>query len=481
MVCLGARLQRGTLFWLVIAFISVLIAAGLWVLGIVLPAGGMPAKGWAVLICSGDIPDRDIRERLENGGFGGLISESGQWVLLDSFSRMEQVPLDEYETRVLPFDPRNDGYAEKLRSLFVRDDTRFVYIPLGSLALANPAKTERKLAAALGAIPYALEYHAGDAMGAGSGLPPVYVLALFCFAACTFFIMRPLRLELKPHLTSLIPCLPLLAPLALGGAVGFALASLLAGFAVLLAGNWFESRRRYVLPKLLAFFLLLFCGVLAFFSGLSPVFTLVVIILFCSVLFFSLWNVSRKTAIADRFDRFIASVFSPGHRRFSPVPILVRRSSGFCFSWVMLPFAAAALVLVLIHRIAVSAPADFTTVIPPAMPPGVTLVTEADYAAHYMFQSVFSVKSLYAPERAGMSNYQFAPDGLPVYAGFAAVELPPHIPPFPLADFFQSFYATTRHGSLFPELLLVLVPLLFILPSRFFARGLRKSGLILSS
>ena len=125
--------------------VSLIASIGFWMLGAALTPAESGAYG--ALVCGGDVPDREIRQRLEARGFTGIVSESGQWVLIDRFGSVERVPLDEYPARIMPFDPRNDGYAQKLRSLFVRDEQRFIYIP-------RTVGIESRLAAALEDIPF---------------------------------------------------------------------------------------------------------------------------------------------------------------------------------------------------------------------------------------------------------------------------------------------------------------------------------------
>jgi len=459
-------------FRLFVAFISLLGAAGLWALGaLLLPAGGQ--GDYAVLICDAAIPDRELRERLEDQGFSGLVSESGQWVLLDTFGSIERIALDEYHTRVLPFDPRNDGYAEKLRSLFVRDGKRLVYIPLGS---ALPASIEKKLAAALGDIPFSLIYPASD-------VSAFWVLLLFCLAAGALAAVRPLREILQPNAGRLLPCLLALAPLARGGAAGFALISLLAGFAALLTGPCYEQlilpRLRRLRPRsgtfvqcqLLPPLLLICCGIIIIFTRISPVFALLVMVFFCGIAAFSLWGAYWDSAAVANggvatggfWVRLFFEQPQWEHRRFSPVPILVRRPSSFDFSWVMLPFAATALVL-LIAALAVpkTAPADFSVL------PSAGTITAEDFYAHYVFQSKFSQRSLQGSEiNALPGNYELADDGLlvPITGGDSLNDesLGAEFPPFPLAHVLR-YLNTAEHGTA-QGLLIVLLPLLFVLPA----------------
>jgi len=444
---------------LIVAIVSAIIAAGLWVLCLSL----MPAAGkliYAVLVCSESVPDREICQSLEDQGFSGLVSESGQWVLLDSFSGIEQIPLDEYHGRILSFDPRNDGYAEKLRSLFVQDGKRFVYIRLGSDA---PSQIEKKIISALGDTPHSLVYARRD--NAGTGFSPLLLFALFCGSAGVLLAIRPLRSALRQ--AGLASCLPALSPLALGGAIGFALISLLTGFAIL-ASRLILPRPRFMFqpvprPKTESWFFLPIilgcCGMLVFFSGISLVFFLLVFALFCGVFIFSVrdaYRNSRDLANSDSGSLFFSY---KSRQRFNPVPILSIRPSRAGFFWTMLPCAAIALALAFTGTASISVPADFDSI------PSPDAVTEADYYAHYVFQSTFSQRSLYnasslyeirslfdaAPsdeknpgekESFGMSDYQFASDGLPVQGDIVVIEpLLSNAPPFPLADFLQHLKA----------------------------------------
>jgi len=442
--------------------ISLAVSAGMWILGTSL----IPAEqgGYGALTVSADFPDREIRERMEAHNFSGIVSESGQWVLVDSFGSMERVPLDEYPARLLPFDPRNDGYAEKLRSLFVRDGQRFIYVPFGS---AGPgfAGIEKRLAAALGDIPFSFY--------AAAGWPKGLFLALFCLAASAFFLIPPLSAALRPRAACLLPLLPPLAPLALAGAAGFAMASLLAGCAALLAGPYLEwlttfPRRRKTPPalcRLLPPIFLLFYGAIAFFSGFHLLFILPLTVFFCVL-----------TALQLR-DAYLDAVYGVGVwgqlfkpqktdcHRFSPVPIFSRRSFTFAFSWAMLPFAVAAFIFVGMNYIMSPSQPDAFPALPPA-----DAITEADYYSHYWFQSTFSMRSLHAPEQ-DMGNYELDPSGLlgkTNDSGRNGTEPPVDgVPPFSLGDLIHYLDTPGRGRSAVHTLLAALLPLLFVFPILF--------------
>jgi hypothetical protein len=457
-----------SLFRFLPAVIAVFISAGLWVLGVsLMPAG--ERGGYAALECDGTVPDRAIRERLDVHGFSGIISESSQRVLLDSFGSIEPIPLDEYETRVLPFDPRNDGYAEKLRSLFVQDDRRFMYIPLGFPSV-NAAGLEKRIALALEDIPY-IVYHARPP------ITPVFSLVLFCLAAGALGFVRPVRLALPPHTACLVSCFPALAPLSLGGAAGFSLASLLAGCAVLIIGPWHDrfSRLRQLyrqqtplLIKLLLPLLVICYGFIAFFSDLSPLFAALVFGFFGGILWFSVWSAAGDGVAGTAWNDFLSR--QRGHQRFVPVPILSPRISNRRFAWVMLPFAAMAFALAF---------ADITTPVPAQaafsfLPPP-DAVTEEDYRRHYQFQSTFSLRTLHEPfADGGMALYEFSPDGLLaqmvngdsfIQKGFAAAPFPENAPVFPLTELLACLNTAEYGSRTVYALLTPLIPLFIIFPA----------------
>jgi hypothetical protein len=441
--------------------VALAVSAGLWVLGSAL----MPAPQWGgfgTLVCADDVPDRQIRERLEARGFDGVVSESGQWVLVDSFGNVERVPLNEYAGRLLPFDPRYDGYAEKLQSLFVRDGWRYLYIPLGAAA---PGIIEKKLAAALEGVPFSFY--------ASAGWPPILFLALFCLAAGAFFFIRPLRETLRPRAAYLIPLLPALAPLALAGAAGFAMASLLVGCAAIFAGpylEWHLTAREGQTPpalcRLLPPMFLIFYGAVAFFSGLHPLFIVPVSVIFCALMVLQIRDAYREAANGD-FALWGVFFKRRNTHRFFPVPIFSRRAQPFAFSWAMLPFAVAALALAGASMV-VSVPGPASA---PALPPADT-VTEADYYSHYRFQSTFSFRSLNAPGQ-DMGMYEVAPDGLLNESKGLLNETADSAPPFPLGDLVQYLDAPGRGQGAIHTLLAALLPLLFVFPLLFRGGGAR--------
>ena len=497
--------MRFTRSRLIIVLVSLLASIGLWVLG-VSQIQFVSGSSYGTLVFSETVPDREIRRRLERHGFTGMISESGQWFFLDCFDSVEQIPLDEYRMRLLPFDPRNDGYADKLSSLFIQDGKRMVYIPIGFAVSAGYIK---KIETALEDIAFSFEYDKRES-------PRGLLVILFCLASGVFFAVRPLRLMLQSNAACLIPCLPVLAPLSLGGVAGFVLAALLSGFAVSFAELYLELR--YLLPKhqteslaevslrsssrgtsdkmpersllrwlLPIIFLACFCLV-AFFSGLPVLFTAFALVLFVCIFCLSLWSASYNIAAVSlpvlppgglslsRQDsgggpqtsgpgslllawRRTSAPRISGHRRFSPITIINRRiAASINFAWALIPYTVVALALA---AAGIAAP-DTAVAGTSFLPPGDT-VTEEEYLDHFIFQSTFSIRSLNAsvvtgrPDlSSGMSVYQFTPDGLPEL--FDAGEhwsngdvaqgiFQGGVPPFPLGDLAQNLGRTTSDAD----------------------------------
>jgi hypothetical protein len=398
------------------------------------PAGA-PGEGFAVLTLDASCPDRQIRELLAGEGVVTAIGESSQWVFLDDFGKLEQVPLDRYWDRVERFDPRNDGYAERLRSFFVHEGERRIFIGLKGA----PLNLEGRIKAALGDTRYSLSVLA----------PPRSWLV----PAVLFIAAAALTLLLSREIPVTLFFLPLWAPLAGLGAAGFALAAVVAGLSRILrepVRERFVSRRYGTAggkaPLSVWVFSCLFLAaavLLAVFGRLPPLTAPAALIFVPVVLWFSLWTEFRRG-------------MKEGHIRFKPVQItpLVRRPGAW--SPVMVPFALAALALSLL----------------PAVFPGVAageepsrawtgwkgpLELNADhYRDHAAFQLAFSRRPLGGGESPYL-RYSLAGDGL--VDGKGSVETvfgePEAIPPFPLAplmDFLADYtYTDSNPGPVSPQ------------------------------
>jgi hypothetical protein len=440
-----------------LCILSLLAAAGLCVL-IWARYRPLPRGAYAALVLDAAIPDRTLRELLApaEAGFGGPpVSESSQWVLLDEFDGLARIPLDRYANRIAPFDPRNDGYAERLRSFFVRGDKRLVFIPLRS-GLSTAGTLRRRIAAALGDIPFELEYPASA--------PPLALYAVLFALACAALPLFKLASRFRFRAAPLIPCLPALAPGALCGAPGFALAALLLGLGLALEEPLLEWRktgpsRRHWRAALL---FLAGAGVVIVLSGLPLPLAGMICAVYAGT---GLWSI-----------RIFALPRVNGHVPFVPVPILrLSRGAGFTAmgkaAGPMLPFALAALTAALVGPL-FSGAAGGSPAAPMAFS-GAALIGEAEYRAHAAFQSSFSRRPLGgegrdAPPETFFPSFERDPDGLisPVAPQPAlAVDFPP-FPLKALMDFIRSGEGNAAApGGFIPALLAALIPLLFVIPA----------------
>ena len=430
--------------------------------------------GYAVLASDVSVEDRSLRELLDadiSNFAGSPVSESAQWVLLDEFGSLEVIPLDKYPARLNSFDPRNDGYAGKLRNIFVRDDKRFVYIPLkaGNWTVALMDKQFKNL---LGDIPFSVDYF-------GVGRPLSLFFIIFAAASAALLIICYVKRNACPGAANVIALLPALSSLVFFGASGIAASALLLGLAVMLREPLNEFVLLLRLPsngtagklkliyknvfepyKLYWFSLPVFAaaiGVLVFFTELKLFFVLAVSAAVCAVFFFSVRTLS---------------LLGGKHRRFTPVLIIRRRFVDFAFSVYMLPFTAAAFLVILL-----------TPYMPGAFVTGAKfdhIIDEQDYYAHLAYQSSFSMRQLGKPDAAYPSYIQ-GEDGLPSpganIAAIPAVKIDEY-PPFPLehlVEFFNNVNTTGKTDGMgsagkITENMPLFVLLLFIFPG-FFLSG----------
>jgi len=430
--------------------------------------------GYAVLSTVDTLNDRNIRALLDEGKdnfAGAAVSESSQWVALDEFGSLETVPLDKYSARLNSFDPRNDGYAAKLKNLFTRDGMRFFFIPLKS-SNSVPAKLDRQFAQLLSGVSFSVEY-----LGIGKPYPFFFIIyAVSCAALLLLFFFKK---KLNAGFWAVVSLLPVLCALAFFGAPGIACAALFLGLLLMLREPFNELaillRSKEVSKKFdlivknavepyriywmfLPVFALSF-ALIAIFSELKILFLLAVFAAAAAVFFLSV-----KTSY----------LFGGKHTRFTPVQILRRRFVDFSFCTYMLPFIAAALLVILIS--------PYVSGVPVSQNKIETLVEEKDYYAHLAFQSSFSTRQL--GESSGYyPNFIIGEDGLPSidakHASSANINVNiEHFPPFPLKhlmDFFNSVNNGSKIGrgagsGRAVENISLLVMLIFIFPG-FFLNG----------
>jgi hypothetical protein len=406
-------------------FIASLVSLGfgalllLWAL-LVPPAG---TGEWAVVYAAEGMQDREIGEKLKALGLE-YVGESSQWVLLDDFSALKQVPLDSYEEQLESFDPRNDGYAQRLRAFFVQNGERRIFIEKKGMGASALEKTLRKI---LG--PSAL-WRADLNPGGLSRKDLALTMALFAAASvlCIVFVGTD-------SLFALLCTLPVLAFLALAGPVGLAAAGILEAVFCLLReplaerfrstqgasrivhnslvkelSGWFHTFPRELGGSLVGIVLY---GVICVVGKIPLVVSLPVICFLVPVLLLPPWAESRVVRnlffpLPIRKGQFLL-LFPP------PLPVF------------MLAFAGALVFSVFQgHFLPGEAPAasvSVSTITVWPQPP-----EQEEYERHGAFQASFSHRSLSNPA-ALYGSYPMGADGL--IAGFveAAPEKP--IPPYP--------------------------------------------------
>lgn len=433
-----------------------------------------PDRGGAygILVLDETWPDREIRALLDNSE---VLSESSQWVFLDDFSGLAAVPLDEYSRRTLPFDPRNDGYAERVSSFFVREGKRFFYIPLGR-GPGAAGRLEKALRRSLGDIPFQVEY-------TGSGKPAALYGALILIAgAGALWFSR--RFLLAPGI------LPL-AGLSFAGPPGCALAAVFMGLAglFLAPGEEYFIYRRYKknnpafgayeqrsLAEILGPFkgqllwMPVFAAALAggsLLGGVAPLLILGTGAAFMGIFLFSCWVFSRR---------------GDDHVRFCPAPILKVPAMNLDFAPLMLPYALAALISLPLSLGFYGPGPGENSFFQKNLPP---LLGEEEYRSHAAFQMSFSKRPLGREDAGGYAAYVLGEDGLIAGGGEISPEQGggrEQIPPFPLEDLMgalgggeKSAFGTAE-GPAAGELFLLFIPLLLSLPALVRLRRGDKTG-----
>jgi hypothetical protein len=365
--------------------------------------------------------DRSIEDEtlltLLGQGYGkywnSIISESSQLVYLDEFGSVSAVPLNVYFNRINDFDPRNDGYANKLRDIFFEDDQRNVFLHIGNTKMPSIIKNVNKY---LKDVTHTLVFY-------GFGKPVrffflLYVVAAFFFPILCFFMKIKFR-----SLIGVFILLPVLFPLSFFGAAGLASAAVIAGLFALLAEAINElcilhgKRRGFLLKKSTALFmpylieisLMVFTLlVIAILSNLPLIFITVIFLVSAFLSFFSIWVLQG----------------GKNHKRFTPIKIINKHNFDFAFSIYMLPFAVSSIMALLLSLwFAGSAKTES---------PIKRIIHEHEYREHIDFQTAFSTSPLWDTQ-ADYSDYFFDKDGLVAEKPVNNMENIRNYPPFPLA------------------------------------------------
>jgi hypothetical protein len=452
-----------------------------------IPAAAGNPGGFAMLSVDVSYSDQDIGDALSRAGITGYISESGSWVFLDDFGELKRVALDTYGEALESFDPRNDGYAEKLRSFFVKDGKRRFFIDLKP---APFARLKERVGAALGGdTAFTLDTFVTARRGP---LFPLLILFLAAGGGTLFLILKSPGAFPRFFFRPAAALIPAHLALALFGPGGFVcIAALLGCFECLFpplrenllclrqSGRFFKFGRIFRINWFLA---LIFFLVYIAAAAAAPVHPLPAALAgvasFAAFVLF-LWFESNPDSGIVR-------------RRFLPIPIRQPSFGPGFLPRVTLPFALASclgLFLPLLGPLSGEGPGASSAVFA-AIP---DIPTREEYEAHFAFQSSFSLRPLGPrsgedglPPGAGYYGYYLGEDGL--IAGSRQTEnraVPeyPAPPPFPLEElssFLKNGGTSMARGNGAGEIIAAVIALVLALSPCFGqAREKRKTGGVL--
>jgi hypothetical protein len=429
--------------FLLLSFVTLSAAFGLFVIGSRMDSGA--SGGYAIIETDVSVDDRMLRELLSAGNdnfAGSPVSESSQWVMLDSFGSVEMIPLDKYSSRIFPFDPRNDGYAEKLQTLFVRDGKRFVYIPLISGNWSS-ALLDRQFGDLLGDIPFSAEYY-------GIGKPLPFFFIAYAAASLLLLIIYLFKKNVHSGAAGIISLLPVFASFAFFGAPGLAVCALFLGLFIclkepvnelilLLGSKETEQKKNLFYKKLIEPYGMFYVFAFVFAAAIA------VIVIFSQFKIYFMLLAFAASVLVFFLSVRTMSLWKSKHKRFIPVMIIKKNNPDFSFSFYMLPFAICASVIMILTPYMSGSVAQgnkFTQVI-----------EEEDYHAHLAFQKSFSVRQL---SSTGMNypSYVLDEDGLPSpgegQEALPAVNLN-DFPPFPVGHLMDFFKNVNSDGKMKPQ------------------------------
>jgi hypothetical protein len=427
-----------------------------------------PGEGYALLGTGEFQNDRQIRELLVSAGTGAgktgdWISESSQMVPVDDFGVFRMVPLDTFHEEIEAFDPRDDGYAARLRAFFVRGGKRYFFLPLKDTSGNVRVKLEKEARRVLGDISFTL---------AILGTPKSffwYFSILAAASAGALYFSRSCRLFVFQ--------VPVLLAFGWGGFSSLMLAAVLAGLWELLreplgelaaarryerfsfdyAGSGFRGLWERFKPfRINCCLVLLFMAVFAFFCVLGELPLVPAgagFVCFFLLYFVSFWaDLERGRKIR--------------HVPFIPVPLLPVKAETFSLFPLLLPFGAGAVLALVL-------PLVFPGFAPSREPNPLgdldQVLSAADYERHIVYERSFSYLSLeggpdFSGEgppgglnQEGYLRYYLGDDGL-IAGGASYSSGADHagggegeVPPFPLEKLMEFLVKySTAPGALSP-------------------------------
>jgi hypothetical protein len=388
-----------------------LAAGGLSAASSLLWGAGTGVSGAWAYLCTARAAPREALERIAAAaGTGAPAAEAVSWVYLCGFDELEKVTLNDWDARVEPWDPRNDGYADALKAVFAHNGKHYAFFHLRG---AGPwARRAFRRAAEQSLGPSGGE--AGFLSGARNPLPGFLLCLAASFAALLLFPKKR---------SFLLLAAPSLGALGLAGPAGVSAAGLLGALACLwgplekdMASIGARQALRERRAECLAGLVLAALGGAAAALGAIPPF-------------------AAPAALAGVLGTGLAAAWGGrrgrgrGRHHFEPLQMLPAGGPDLSFIKVTVPFAAAAMVLLCVETVqagGLSAFKDDEAIPLEALP----VLSEKAFEAHAAFQAGFPYTRLVphpAPHPAGgggrgaasYPHYERGADGLIREAGEA--------------------------------------------------------------
>jgi hypothetical protein len=337
----------------------------------------------AVLKIDAELNEEEIVFRLQSEGIADIFAASTQTFFLDDFGEIKQIPLNQYDQYLFDFDPRNDGYAEKLNRFFSQEGKRYIFIPLKRQESSSQV-TIKKIDALLENIPHEIEF-IGTAMP--KRLP--WLVFFAAFAGIVLFFKK---------LRVIAGIFPPMAAFIFWGASGFILAALLCVFCSVLINplsEWFSNRRAGTKKSIRENFSLYpYSWILAAVCFMAYTAVMIVTntsLLYSSIAFIALWGFMIFILRNNILFRGASK-----RRRFMPIPISKESRNVLHHALSAFPFTIAAVIL-LFASIFMNQPSsnfEFDQS---------RIVTKEDFEAHIRFQQNFS----FIPLGKTIDNYEY--------------------------------------------------------------------------
>ncbi|MDR2865325.1 MAG: hypothetical protein LBV68_06945 [Spirochaetaceae bacterium] len=385
---------------------------------------------YVTLVLDERVNERNVTSLLNKHNIKHFISESTTKVFLNDFDSIKEVSLDEYTQRLEPFDPRNDGYAAKVRSIFVAEGLRRIFIPNRDLN-GFGASPEKKIVEALEGT----EYKAIDIQSRRHNNTIAFIL--FGFAAF-LMVVTARKNAIDSHnpfkLWYILAVLPSLALLVPAGSPGFALAAVslalfqstqgtLLSFLITLrykqggpfAEKDLQTKDRSHPLDIKRILLDAFLPDLPLIIPLTFLFIVICLIgeisfaraaCFSLFLFLSFFSMSFAESRRGKVTRHIPFVFIP-----------IRLNTQKKYPLLPAPFIAAFIIQIIVSSSGQTAviedgPLDFTVFNQENV-----LVSETDYKKHFEFQKNFAHRNLNTSETSDKEtlpylHYNLGADGL---------------------------------------------------------------------